>query len=96
MSLLLETLACPVCNLPLNRNDKNCEFCFHFERAGLEIANNIIDLIPKRNTNKKPLRTEIFRSFWISFFYEKILPPIWALGLRDFGGIDREIESVIQ
>ena len=78
MSLLLEILACPVCNRSFNHVSNCCNFCDNFALQQLETANSIIDLTPKTNINKKPLRTEIFRSFWLSFFYEKILPPIWA------------------
>lgn len=96
MSLLSTVLTCPICHQALDTQSKNCEFCKDFELHKLEKNNNFIDLTPKINIDKKPLRTEIFRSFWLSFFYEKVLPSIWAMGLRDFGGIEREIEEVLE
>jgi len=96
MSFLSEIIICPVCNRALNTVAENCEFCGSFDRKQLEQVNSWIDLTPPISIQKKPLRTEIFRSFWISFFYEKILPPIWALGLRNYGGgIDQEIKEVL-
>lgn len=95
MNLLSEIIICPVCDRSLNTVPKNCNSCDNFYPQQLQKTNSLIDLTSKKNNNKKPLRTEIFRSFWISFLYEKILPPIWAMGLRNNGGIDREIKEVL-
>lgn len=44
-----------------------------------------------QQTNR-PLRQELFRSPLISVLYERILPPIWNLGLR-LGGPDTEYQN---
>jgi SAM-dependent methyltransferase len=51
-------------------------------------------LQPGNVETKKPLRTELFRNSMIPFFYERILPPIWAMGLRNSGGIEQEETQV--
>lgn len=94
MGLLSESLRCPVCKLALNSVSKSCQLCNNFYPQQLAGSDTFIDLTRQTNISKKPLRTELFRSFWLSFFYEKILPPIWALGLRNNGGIAREIAEV--
>ena len=96
MCLLSEIITCPVCKQSLNTLGKNCNYCNNFNLEQLRTTNTYLDLTPTTNIDKKPLSTEIFRSFWLSFFYEKILPPIWALGLRNDGGIEREIKEVLE
>ena len=44
------------------------------------------------NNNNKPLRQQLFTSPIISTLYERILPPLWEMGLR-IGGPDAEYHS---
>lgn len=96
MSRLSEIIICPLCNKTLNTVSHDCDRCGNFSEQQLQLQNSSIDLTFKTNIDNKHLPTEIFRGFWIPFFYEKILPPIWALGLRGDGGIDRETEEVLE
>lgn len=106
MSSFLEIFACPVCRLSLSEVPPECDRCHNsFRNAFREEVNHyrqenypIIHLTQARlqpeKVEVKPLRTEIFRSPIIPFLYERILPPIWAMGLRNFGGINLEVEAV--
>lgn len=63
---------------------------------------SIVELIPKGAATststvgtapaKPPLRQEMFASPLISVMYERILPPLWAAGLR-IGGPDEEYQN---
>jgi len=56
-------------------------------------SSDIVEMMPTITAkNEKPLRQELFRSPLISTLYEKVLPPIWEMGLR-IGGPDVEYES---
>ncbi|MDZ8184405.1 MAG: class I SAM-dependent methyltransferase [Nostoc sp. ChiSLP02] len=92
-------IACPLCRQPLAETPQQCDACHNYFQNELQkMPSSLMDLTPeasykhiKVNTiQAKPLRTELFRSPVISFFYERVLPPIWAAGLRNFGGIDLE------
>ncbi|OUL23933.1 hypothetical protein BV378_20055 [Nostoc sp. RF31YmG] len=54
----------------------------------------VVGAVDGKIAKAKPLRTELFRSPIIPFLYERILPPIWAAGLRNLGGIDAEFRLV--
>ncbi|BAZ47850.1 type 11 methyltransferase [Nostoc sp. NIES-4103] len=102
MSILQRVITCPICRLPLTQVPQPCEICLDYFKNELEKApSSLIDLTPDavhsqiegNAVQTKPLRTELFRSPIISFFYERILPPIWAMGLRNLGGIDVEFQQ---
>ncbi|MBH8564385.1 class I SAM-dependent methyltransferase [Nostoc sp. CENA67] len=102
MSILQRVITCPICHLPLAEVPQRCDTCLDYFRNELEKApSSLIDLTPDavqrqiegNAAETKPLRTELFRSPIISFFYERILPPIWAMGLRNLGGIDVEFQQ---
>lgn len=75
-----------------------CDRCCDRFQQELEKMPSVLDLTPssiqrqdeRHITLTKPLRTELFRSPIISFLYERLLPPLWALGLRNSGGIEAE------
>ncbi|BAY75144.1 hypothetical protein NIES25_15620 [Nostoc linckia NIES-25] len=99
MFILKEAIACPLCDRPLAEIPQHCNTCQNYFQNELQkTPSSLMDLTPEAahkyiedNAIKtKPLRTELFRSPLISFFYERILPPIWAAGLRNLGGIDVE------
>ena len=102
MSIVQQVIICPICRQSLAEVPQRCDTCLDYFRNELEkTPSSLIDLTPdavqrqiEGNAEKtKPLRTELFRSPVISFFYERILPPIWAMGLRNLGGIDVEFRQ---
>lgn len=103
MSRLQEIIACPICHKPTVEVPVQCDRCLnYFSQELAKRPTQLIDLTPsavlgvgEENTTKvKPLRTELFRSPIIPFLYERLLPPIWAMGLRNLGGIDTEFRLV--
>ncbi|MBE9209066.1 class I SAM-dependent methyltransferase [Nostoc sp. LEGE 06077] len=104
MSSLEEAIACPVCYKTLTIAPQDCNQCHNYFRNELaKLPSSSLDLTPARvkgeieeTANAKPLRTELFRLPIISFLYERILPPIWAMGLRNLGGIDIEFQQCVE
>ena len=100
MTTLPEILACPLCHIALVNAPQPCEQCqdcYRRELTKIDQEYTFLDLTPEASCQsvvKKPLRTNIFQNPLISFFYERILPPIWAVGLRNWGGIEREVREV--
>ena len=100
MSTLSEILACPLCHLALVHAPQPCHQCQDFYRRELSKIDQeytFLELTPDASCPsivKKPLRTSIFHNLLISFFYERVLPPIWAMGLRHRGGIEQEVLQV--
>jgi hypothetical protein len=103
MSILQKIIACPVCRQPKAEVPQRCDACFDYFRNELvKMPSYLMDLTPSAalgavegNTAlAQPLRTELFRFPIIPFLYERILPPIWAVGLRNLGGIDAEFRLV--
>jgi SAM-dependent methyltransferase len=98
MSRLQEIIACPLCHKPKVEVPVRCEACFDKFSKELAKMPSLMDLtssaalgaVDENTVKAKPLRTELFRSPIIPFLYERILPPIWAAGLRNLGGIDAE------
>jgi SAM-dependent methyltransferase len=88
----LNCLVCPICRQKPASIPLICHTCQNYYPQQLEKNSRILDLAPK-TTQTKPLRTELFRFPVISFLYERILPPIWALGLRNSGGIETEFQK---
>ncbi|BBD57396.1 hypothetical protein NIES2109_01620 [Nostoc sp. HK-01] len=101
MSSLEEAIACPVCYKTLTTAPQDCNQCHNYFRNELaKLPSASLDLTPERikgeiddAVDSQPLRTELFRLPIISFLYERILPPIWAMGLRNVGGIDIEFQE---
>ncbi|HLO86472.1 MAG TPA: class I SAM-dependent methyltransferase [Nostocaceae cyanobacterium] len=89
----MNCLLCPICRQTPASIPSICHTCHNYYLTELEkTPPAILDLTPK-STQTKPLRTELFRFPIISFLYERILPPIWALGLRNSGGIEAEFQK---
>jgi SAM-dependent methyltransferase len=102
MSSLQEAIACPVCQKTLTTAPQDCTQCHNYFRNEVaKIPCCLIDITPERvkgetAVNSQPLRTELFRLPIISFLYERILPSIWAMGLRNVGGIDIEFQQCLE
>ena len=105
MSRLQEIITCPLCHKPRVEVPVQCEACCdYFSQELAKTPSQVMDLTPsaalgvveKKAAKAKPLRTELFRSPIIPLLYERILPPIWAAGLRNFGGIDAESRLVTE
>ncbi|NMG06554.1 class I SAM-dependent methyltransferase [Brasilonema sp. UFV-L1] len=103
MSMLQQIIACPVCRKAKAEIPLQCDGCVNYFKNELaKMPSPLMDLTPwavlgtveENKDNAKPLRTELFRFPIIPFLYERILPPIWALGLRNLGGIDTEFQLV--
>lgn len=105
MSIIESIIICPVCRLNLAEVPQSCNLCQDYFRDEMtKIPETFIDLTPEIVQNQteaktadiKPLRTELFRNPIIPILYERILPPIWAMGLRNIGGIEVEYQLVKQ
>ncbi|MBC1240485.1 class I SAM-dependent methyltransferase [Nostoc sp. 2RC] len=105
MFILQEAIACPLCHQSLAATPQHCDTCQnYFQKELQKTPSSLMDLTPEAAHQQikdnaiqpKPLRTELFRSPIISFFYEHVLPPIWAAGLRNPGGIDVEFAQCTQ
>ncbi|MCC5640123.1 class I SAM-dependent methyltransferase [Nostoc sp. CHAB 5844] len=104
MSSLEEAIACPVCHKTLINAPQDCNQCHsYFRNEVAKMPSSSLDLTPARvkgeiedAADAKPLRTELFRLPIISFLYERILPPIWAMGLRNLGGIEIEFQQCVE
>jgi len=104
MSSLEEAIACPVCHKTLATAPQDCNQCHnYFRNEAAKLTLSLVDLTPAQvkgeiedTADAKPLRTELFRLPIISFLYERILPPIWAMGLRNLGGIDVEFQQCVE
>jgi len=102
MSSLQQAIACPICYKTLTSAPQHCNQCQNYFRH--EVAKcplSLVDLTPKRvegeiDDAQQPLRTELFRLPIISFLYERVLPPIWAMGLRHLGGIEIELQQCLE
>ncbi|GAB1538719.1 hypothetical protein NUACC21_13830 [Scytonema sp. NUACC21] len=100
MSTLQDIIACPLCRKTLTEIPQQCNRCHNSFQQEFAKIPSVMDLtseaLQRQNENSvtetKPLRTELFRSPIVSFLYERILPPLWAAGLRNFGGIDAEFQ----
>ncbi|MDJ0552878.1 MAG: class I SAM-dependent methyltransferase [Microcoleaceae cyanobacterium MO_207.B10] len=104
MSITNTIIVCPICHLNLVELPQNCTICLNnFRNKITKIPENFIDLTPEsiqtqsqKKSETKPLRTQLFRSQIIPLLYERILPPIWAMGLRNLGGMEVEFGEVKQ
>ncbi|MBU7586265.1 MAG: class I SAM-dependent methyltransferase [Nostoc sp. TH1S01] len=104
MSSLKEAIACPICDQTLTKVPPDCKQCQNYFRNEVtKMPLSLVDLTPERvkreidhGVETKPLRTELFRLPIISWLYERILPPIWAMGLRNLGGIDIEFRQCVE
>ncbi|GAA6620165.1 class I SAM-dependent methyltransferase [Scytonema sp. NUACC26] len=99
MSTLQEIITCPLCRKTATEVPQQCNLCHNSFQQELAKMPSVVDLTCKTLqrqtensiTETKPLRTELFRFPIVSFLYERILPPLWAVGLRNSGGIDAEL-----
>eukprot|EP00547_Thalassionema_nitzschioides_P017955 CAMPEP_0194250244 /NCGR_PEP_ID=MMETSP0158-20130606/22512_1 /TAXON_ID=33649 /ORGANISM="Thalassionema nitzschioides, Strain L26-B" /LENGTH=259 /DNA_ID=CAMNT_0038986979 /DNA_START=1 /DNA_END=778 /DNA_ORIENTATION=- len=57
-------------------------------------SSSIVEMMPT-TTNARPLRQQLFASPLISNLYERILPPLWEMGLR-IGGPDAEYTAAVE
>ena len=105
MSRIQQIIKCPVCNRMIATDSPSCDAC---EKISLKKIENdlatFIDFRPDfREKNLKiearqqrSFTTQLFASSFFPWFYEKILPTFWAMGLRGLGGIEREYQEVIE
>jgi len=105
MSIIQEIIKCPVCNKIITTESKyNC--CEQINQKTEKVENfyTYIDFHPNVVENKvefpqnKPKRfiTQLFDNSVFPWFYENLLPTVWKLGLRGFGGIERESQEVLE
>ena len=98
-------LACPLCKALVEFPHPTCPHCQASVRNAiardscyLNHPYPIIDLTPESlgsSPDRQPLRTRLFQTQLIAYAYERLLPAIWALGLRQ-NGIDREGDRVVE
>ena len=106
MSAIKEFMMCPVCERAIGELSQKCNICDNFYPQEIEKISDKytwIDLTPsaiKKNTDaeiqtQKNLAKNLFANSLFAWFYDMFLPPIWALGLRGIGGIEREFKEVL-
>ena len=96
-------LICPLCQADVEFPHPSCQHCQASIRNAtardsqyLNTPYPIIDLTPEslgRLPDRQPLRTRMFQTQLIAYGYERLLPALWAMGLRQ-KGIDREGDRV--
>lgn len=107
MSLIKRIIKCPVCNRKIVTESESCNFCEQLNQGTERIEENsytYIDFHPDFIENKfesqpdKPERfvTQLFDNSVFPWFYENLLPTVWKIGLRGFGGIEREAQEVLE
>lgn len=100
-------LACPVGQtelFALNSNRPECQLIRERSESATsqEELFSVLDLTPKGSAsdayqssrNKRPLRMRLFQNAAIAYAYERVLPALWATGLRK-SGIEREGDRVL-
>ena len=103
MSILQQIIKCPVCDRAIATDSLPCNVCQSISLQ--EIAKNpnrLIDFHPDRKEKGLKLEsdkqqdfiTQLFGNSYLPWFYEKILPVFWAMGLRGWGGIEQEAIEV--
>ena len=98
-------LICPLCQANVEFPHPSCQHCQasirHATARDSQYLNTpypIIDLTPEslgHSPDLQPLRTRLFQTQPIAYAYERLLPALWAMGLRQ-NGIDREGDSVVE
>lgn len=106
MSVIQQIIKCPVCDRAIATDSLPCDICQGI--VSLEIAKNsnqlatFIDFHPNRQSQnlqpesekQKDFITQLFDNSFLPWFYEKILPAFWIIGLRGWGGIEKEALEV--
>ncbi|MDY6897086.1 MAG: class I SAM-dependent methyltransferase [Cyanobacteriota bacterium] len=101
MSLIETIIKCPVCNNKITGTElKGCSCCEQLNHKidkPEEGSYTFIDCHPNLSQDKpEGLITQLFNNSVFPWFYENILPTIWKMGLRGFGGIERESQEVLE
>ena len=108
MSKIQEIIICPVCHRKLGTDSSLCLTCKNFSPQEIEKMSKdrkiFLDLCPNYQKNnfkaeyktQKTFTTQLFANSLFPWFYEKILPGFWAIGLRGWGGIEKEYQEVIK
>ncbi len=106
MSAIKQFIICPVCERAIGKKSQSCQICHNFYPKEIEKISAkypLIDLTPsafKENPDseiqrQKILANNLFANSLFAWFYDRFLPPIWALGLRGIGGIEREFKELV-
>ncbi len=108
MSVIQEIITCPVCKRSIGIDSRECNLCADFYTKEIKKIGNysehLLDLRPKNRENnayfqenkEKTFATQLFANSVFPWFYEKILPIFWAMGLRGIGGIEKEFKETIE
>ena len=107
MSIIKQIIKYPVCNKIIATESKNCDFYEKLNHQIDKVEENsytYIDFHPNTVGNKvefpqdKPeiFITQLFDNSVFPWFYENLLPTVWKMGLRGFGGIERESQEVLE
>lgn len=106
MSIIQRIIKCPVCDRVLLTDSFTCNICQTFSLQ--EITKNskrlatYIDFHPDcrdkgsklESEKQRDLITQLFGNSYMPWFYDKILPAFWTIGLRGWGGIEKEALKV--
>ncbi|MEL6460346.1 MAG: class I SAM-dependent methyltransferase [Cyanobacteria bacterium J06621_15] len=104
MSVIQKIIKCSVCNKIIATELGNCNFDKQLNQKIEENFYTYIDFHPNSVDNQvtlsqeKPERfiTKLFNNSVLPWFYENLLPTVWKIGLRGFGGIERESQEVLE
>ena len=97
MSIIQQIIKCPVCDRMLGTDALPCAACHNLSPQITNLSNlcqTIVDFHPDHQ-EQHDFITQLFDNSFLPWFYEKILPVLWAVGLRGWGGIEKEALEVI-
>ncbi|MEN9567773.1 MAG: hypothetical protein RLZZ69_2969, partial [Cyanobacteriota bacterium] len=106
MFIIQQIIKCPVCNQIIGTDSLSCAVCQSLSPQKITKNPNrlatFIDFHPDRQESNLKLEhqkqqdfiTQLFDNSSLPWFYEKILPLFWAMGLRGWGGIEKEALEV--
>jgi 2-polyprenyl-3-methyl-5-hydroxy-6-metoxy-1,4-benzoquinol methylase len=106
MFIIQQIIKCPVCNQIIGTDALSCAACQSLSpqkiTKNLNRLATFIDFHPERQESNLKLEhqkqqdfiTQLFDNSFLPWFYEKILPLFWAMGLRGWGGIEKEALEV--
>ena len=108
MSKILQIIKCPACDRRIETDSVSCPVCENLSPQKIaKILNSLgsfIDFSPNykvensiiEEKKQETFTTQLFANSLFPWFYEEILPAFWAIGLRGWGGIEKEAAEVLE
>ena len=108
MSKILQIIKCPACNKRIETNSVSCPVCKNLSSQKITKISNgsegFIDFFSNyavensivKDKKQETFTTQLFANSLFPWFYEEILPAFWTIGLRGWGGIEKEAAEVLR